>query len=403
MQSDLSVRPEIAGWWRGAALDRFIADLVGDVLTRLRPGRQAQARPGELAFDTLDSLERVRLAMAIEEALQAPAAPADERPSTALTSEVLLAEWRRRMASAEGAIGFRTSGSARSPRLIVHGLEDLAREIEAHAETFAGVARIVSLIPAHHIYGFLFTVLLPLRLGVPVLEARGLTPLSLAAELVPGDLVIAAPAHWQIIADASLTWPRDVQGVTSSAPCPQAVAESLRRQGLGRLVEIYGSTETAGIGWRQAPAAPFELFAYWSRVDDSHIAKPSKGGAWRTFELPDHVVWHGVRALTPTARRDGAVQVGGINVLPERVRSVLCAHPDVADAIVRLMRPDEGDRLKAFVVPKDQGRSEDELRIDIERWLTERLEPMALPRAITFGSELPRNVMGKTADWILGA
>jgi long-chain acyl-CoA synthetase len=33
------------------------------------------------------------------------------------------------------------------------------------------------------------------------------------------------------------------------------------------------------------------------------------------------------------------VQVGGVNVFPERVRQVLLEHPLVVDAAVRLMRP----------------------------------------------------------------
>jgi acyl-CoA synthetase (AMP-forming)/AMP-acid ligase II len=46
------------------------------------------------------------------------------------------------------------------------------------------------------------------------------------------------------------------------------------------------------------------------------------------------------------------VQVAGVNVWPQRVAEALRAHPDVLDAVVRPMRADEGERLKAFVVPR---------------------------------------------------
>jgi long-chain acyl-CoA synthetase len=53
-------------------------------------------------------------------------------------------------------------------------------------------------------------------------------------------------------------------------------------------------------------------------------------------------------------RAEGAVQVGGVNVFPDVVGRVLTAHSGVAQAAVRLMRPEEGTRLKAFVVPQPQ-------------------------------------------------
>ena len=47
------------------------------------------------------------------------------------------------------------------------------------------------------------------------------------------------------------------------------------------------------------------------------------------------------------------MRVAGFNIYPARVREVLLSHPAVADVSVRLMRASEGERLKAFVVPRD--------------------------------------------------
>ncbi|WP_143325626.1 AMP-binding enzyme [Caballeronia sordidicola] len=75
-------------------------------------------------------------------------------------------------------------------------------------------------------------------------------------------------------------------------------------------------------------------------------------------------------------------------------------HPEIADASVRLMRPDEGVRLKAFVVPRDPSGIA-ELRTSLEAWLRDRLTSLELPKAITFGASLPKNGMGKCMDWII--
>ena len=63
------------------------------------------------------------------------------------------------------------------------------------------------------------------------------------------------------------------------------------------------------------------------------------------------------------------------------------------------MRPDEGDRLKAFVVPVATTAHEDALRLELRRFATASLSPAERPGAYAFGSALPRGAMGKLADW----
>ena len=81
------------------------------------------------------------------------------------------------------------------------------------------------------------------------------------------------------------------------------------------------------------------------------------------------------------------------------LNSVLMAHPRVADAQIRLMRANEGERLKAFVVPRLPDECGMSLRTELETWVDSRLQAVERPRSYTFGPELPRNEMGKLADW----
>ena len=110
------------------------------------------------------------------------------------------------------------------------------------------------------------------------------------------------------------------------------------------------------------------------------------------------VSWLDDQRLVPVRRRDGAVQIGGVNVYPELVRAVLKAHPSVADAAVRAMRPHEGERLKAFIKPID-GIDAENLREDLEAWLAQRLTSPQMPRAFSFGPRLPTGDHGKPCDW----
>jgi acyl-CoA synthetase (AMP-forming)/AMP-acid ligase II len=103
----------------------------------------------------------------------------------------------------DARLGFRTSGSSGLPKACTHSLALLQQEVEHLAQLLVaaasgggggggsgsgGIRRIVSAVPAHHSYSFLFAVLLPTHLGVPVLDVRGLTAASLLARLTRAAL-----------------------------------------------------------------------------------------------------------------------------------------------------------------------------------------------------------------------
>ena len=71
----------------------------------------------------------------------------------------------------------------------------------------------------------------------------------------------------------------------------------------------------------------------------------------------------------------------------------------MADAAVRPMRPEEGDRLKAFVVPAATATDPDELSAELRRFSVATLPPAQRPGAYSFGPTLPRTELGKLADW----
>lgn len=403
--------PPWAGWIP-AHLPRFVADLLAHELGRLRPGH-SRLPPlpwaPELTLDAdglgLDSLERMSLAAALNEALHLHESGLEDL----LLVHRHLGGWIEVAAEALGCVhqhlSFLSSGSTGEPVACRHRLATLWQEVDAIATLVPGTTRVLAAVPAHHIYGFLFTALLPHRLGdVPVLDIRRHTPQGLAALLRPGDLVISQPAHWALLARHLSRWPAGVRGVSSTAPCPDALARQLVAAGLDELLQIYGSSQTAGIGWRRAAEAPFTLWPFWSAddADPARLWRTDPEGRPEAHALQDHLAWHGPRQFSVAGRRDAAVQVAGTNVYPERVRALLCRHPEVADAAVRRMAPHEGDRLKAFIVPAP-GADPAALQAALWDWTAARLSPPETPKAFTLGEQLPVNAMGKPADWPIGA
>ncbi|HEY5799457.1 MAG TPA: hypothetical protein VIT92_04515, partial [Burkholderiaceae bacterium] len=225
----------------------------------------------------------------------------------------------------------------------------------------------------------------------------------LAGLLQPGDVLIAHPAWWSALLQAVPHLPRGVTGVTSTAPCPDALSQGLQAAGLDRLLQIYGSSETAGVGWRSGPAQLFRLLPYWARQADGALRRVLADGVEVVVQCQDQLEWNGADTFLPAGRLDAAVQVAGINVFPARVASVLAAHPGVAGCAVRLMRADEGARLKAFVVPSDGATDGAALQTQLGELAARELTAAERPAAYTFGTTLPRTASGKPADWIIDA
>ena len=296
---------------------------------------------------------------------------------------------------------FRTSGSQGKPKAICHRAPELIKEVAQLARLFHGRQRVVSLVAPHHIYGFLFSVLLPRALNVAVLAGHRWPAAKILRRLAPGDLVIGYPLIWQQLQHRARRLPQDVHGVTSTAPCDPGIIQSLRDIGLSRMTEIYGSSETGGIGYRHDFTQAYRLFEHWQRVPATRKKETElalKRGRSKAILAPDILAWSGVRRFRPTARRDGAVQVAGVNVYPDAIAQRLREHPAIKDCAVRLMRPDEGDRLKAYICLKRNYNS-GALQANLEKWVFDQFKAPDRPVAITFGNDPPITSVGKLSDW----
>jgi long-chain acyl-CoA synthetase len=396
-------------WWAAAGvLPRFVADLIADELANLRPGGAVlPPRPwsAELPLDGeglgMDSLELLSVSAALSETLHMHESGIEDL----LLARRTFGEWVS--LAAEGLehfsarLTFRTSGSSGQPKPCTHELVHLQQEVAYLGALLSGRRRVLTAVPAHHIYGFLFTVLLPHRLSCgPAIDLRSATPQTLRQRLQAGDLLVSHPAHWALVARHASALPAGVHGVTSTAPCPDELARALAATGLQRLLQVYGSSETAGIGWRDAPGSPFRLMPHWQRdaYDAPSLVRLATDGTRWPQPMQDRLEWLADGHFRVAGRLDGAVQVGGINVFPERVRQALLTHPGVGEAAVRPMAAHEGQRLKAFIVPAP-GADPAALRDDIADWSADRLSAPERPKAFTFGTALPVNQRGKACDW----
>lgn len=304
-------------------------------------------------------------------------------------------------------ISFQTSGSTGAAKICTHTLASLWQETAFLATVLQPVQKIIACALPHHIYGWLFTVMLPTYLNNPVIRAMDLSPGKLRTLLEPGDLFISFPTYWAYLADSLPDLPSGISGVTSTAPCPPELTKRLLTNGLERFIEVYGSSETGGVGYRintiHEQPEYYTLFEYCSlhqRAEHRpiiHRIKPD--GTIEEQLCMDTILQSGDRLFRPTGRLDVMVQVAGINVSPEAVAKKLCTNPWIKEASVRQMNSDNHGRLKAFFVLREPYLPEPELRQTIQRWIHEHLTTPEQPVTISFGNTLPRNSLGKLTDW----
>jgi 4-coumarate--CoA ligase (photoactive yellow protein activation family) len=296
-------------------------------------------------------------------------------------------------------ITFFTSGSTGTPKPCHHRFSNLIREAEFIRSLFPNTTRIVALVPSHHIYGFLWTVLLPKVMTVPVVYGQDWSANRLKKELQPHDLIVSFPLHWDYLLRSGLVIDPafQVQGVCSTGPCASELVDALLEKGLSGMTEIYGSSETGGIGYRHHPESPYSLFPYWQPQDEALLDLENSNRD--PLPLPDIVRWTSERMFEILRRRDHAVQVGGVNVFPERVAQVIRELDFVEDCAVRLMEHPQGNRLKTLIVLKEGQEPTDGIRKTLHEWIQTQLTPPERPKSITFSNQLERNALGKITEW----
>lgn len=103
--------------------------------------------------------------------------------------------------------------------------------------------------------------------------------------------------------------------------------------------------------------------------------------------------------FTITGRIDDVLNVSGHALGTMEVESVLSAHPMVAEAAV-VGKPDDltGESICAFVILKKElpdGEDAKHVAADLRKWVSREISPIARPKEIRFGANLPKTRSGK--------
>jgi hypothetical protein len=338
----------------------------------------------------------------------------DQQPATLAALRQSMAQWPSTPGPAEPPLVLFTSGSTGAPQPIGKSFRQLDAEIAALEATFGGRlgnAGIRGTVSHQHIYGLLFRVLWPLATGRAFDAPRIDFPGQWAAQACEGDLLVSTPsllAQWP----PSLDGPKPALVVSSGGPLPPEAAHRVAAALRAPVVEVFGSTETGGIAWRDAAAAtPWQPLpgVEW-RIEDGRLALRSPhledAAAW--VSTADRVAADGEGRFVLLGRADRIAKIGekrlSLDALEARLRDSGWVD-DVRALVVPGLR--RGLAVVACLTAAGRERwlsgGRRGLAAELRRGLLSAFEPSLVPRHWRFVETLPRNAQGKVTEVGLAA
>jgi len=254
---------------------------------------------------------------------------------------------------------------------------------------------LLATVPAQHMYGFVYSVIMPARWGLIVGAERPFYPedirKTLASRQEPAILV-TTPVHIRACVLDEIKLPEIDFILSSTAPLDAELAANAENRFGCVVQEFYGSTETGAIARRrQADGADWHTFSgirvalveSGFQVSADYLPEPQILGDRVEVRDESTFVLHG--------RNSELIKIAGKRVALGDLNRQLLAIEGVTDGTFFLPDADNGrePRLTAFVVAPSLSREQ------VLEQLRSRIDPVFLPRPLRIVSELPRNSTGK--------
>ena len=312
--------------------------------------------------------------------------------------------------SEETRIVLYTSGSTGKPKPVLQRMkefeEDNAFIISKWAEEFAS-RKLVTTVSQHHIYGFLFGSSLPFTLGVPFRRTRITYPEEFETLDDEKYIIIATPAFLKRTVEIEEKLPlKDTWIFTSGGACSPELAEKTEKLFGFCPLEVYGSTETSGIAYRQQNKdglkfTPFDNAKLWLgedgclRIISPYIKDPA---GFATADLAEF--FEDGRFLLK-GRSDSIVKIEEKRISLPEVEERLLQSGLVSDVKVVALSNDVRQFLAAALVLNAEGKKKFE---GTEKYLVNRhfhdylmqfFENVVIPKKWRFLDQLPTDVQGK--------
>ncbi len=301
-----------------------------------------------------------------------------------------------------------TSGSTGQAKPIAKCLNQFQLEIatleQCWGEQLADAAALAT-VSHQHIYGLLFRVLWPLSAGRCFHSQAYINPETLVNAIQQGTAYwIASPAHLKRL-DRQSPW-AGIAGLkavfSSGGALPENAAQQIFSDGGQAVIEVYGSSETGGIAWRQQDRV-WSLFSGMAlRCIDGKwlLHSPYLPVEQQSFPLDDQITLLDDSRFMLHGRSDRIVKIEEKRLSLVELEHRLMAEPWIDDAHALVISKNR-DVVAAVMVLSQPGTEQlqsqgrNRLIRQLRKTLGQCFEAVVLPRKWLFVNIMPLTSQGK--------
>ncbi|KUG21548.1 hypothetical protein ASZ90_008705 [hydrocarbon metagenome] len=260
----------------------------------------------------------------------------------------------------------------------------------------------VATIPPYHIYGLLFSVLVPFVAHARVLSDIYTFPQEIISTINKhkASVLVSVPIHYRALKVDNLSVPSLKIAFSSAGVLNRSDGLNfLKKTGLG-ITEIYGSTETGGVAtrcisehtdsWRAFDVVSWKLVESRLSVKSDFASLEMERDTEGFCITGDEAREEKDNRFVLLGRADGIVKVAGKRVDLLDIQNKIKTLPTVSDVVVLAMPAENGrESVVAAVIACDLTETH------VKKLLMEMLEPYAVPRRIKIVSSITRTATGK--------
>ncbi len=291
-----------------------------------------------------------------------------------------------------------TSGSTGEPQANrkTWGKLCLNAQAEALRMGTSDTHHIVATVPPQHMFGFESSVLLPWQAGGVLHDSKPFYPADVmnALAMMPEPrCLISTPFHLRNLIESQLPWPQVDTIVCATAPLSAELATQAEQAFQGRLMEIYGCTESGQLATRRT-AQTEQWHAFDGAVIDQIGEDSFASGNYIEGRvlLSDVLLLSSATTFTLLGRHTDMVNIAGKRSSLAYLNQQLLSTTGVVDGVIFSPHdtPVDGvQRLYAFVVAPTLDKRA------LLGLLRPKIDDVFLPRTVYFVENIPRNSTGK--------
>lgn len=307
-----------------------------------------------------------------------------------------------------------TSGSTGAPKAIkksLYMLDTEVRSLEKHFGQRLVQTHIVSTVSHQHIYGLLFRVLWPLCSARSFAAKDLIYPEQVIANAIQDNVLISSPALLKRLEDEGKKG--NFRAVFSSGgPLSSEASDACKALLNNYAIEVFGSTETGGIGFRQQK----ELDSAWTFFDEVDVKLGEHNclaltSPWLNGEMKkasdDYYQTNDQCELLPNnqfrlkGRIDRIVKIEEKRISLLEVETHLNELKWISESVVIVVKEPHRTALGALLTLTTEGERElavlgkGRFWIMLRQSLRDWVEPVGIPRHFRIAAEIPMNNQGK--------